>query len=290
LDDKIRGIIEKLARGIVKSRGNPLLILYYSDFIPPGRGRIVRKDIEYLYKVLGEGRKTKIENLDVLLHTYGGEPGAAYLMMKMINDIAKNVTMLVPYYAYSAGTLMCMGTNKIELGPYATLSPIDIHYDTPDGKTIYLINVDSYIEFAKLCRKTCEDDKLKTNVETGLLTELVKQVGALDLGGIFRARTLTAHYADRLLTDHMFSNLPENDREERKNRVISSLIWGIPSHDFEIDYWITKNLGLFVDRMKTPENENAMLLVDELGNATNAGIICRYLGEKLRMPFFKLFK
>src|SRR3712207_8898917 len=42
----------------------------------------------------------------------------AYRLAQVVRDFTKEATFLVPEYAYSGGTLMCLAGNKILLGDY----------------------------------------------------------------------------------------------------------------------------------------------------------------------------
>lgn len=139
-----------------------------------------------------------------MIHTNGGDPGAAYRIIQQVRSISNKISILVPFHAYSAGTLMCMGTDKILLVAFAALSPIDIYIvrgNEEDDEKIELIAVDKYIEFVKHCKKTIEDAGMKTNLEDALLVEMVKQIGAIDIGSFFRERELTKYYAENEIVD-----------------------------------------------------------------------------------------
>ena len=119
------GNVDQLCSDLTSYRGRCLLVLYY----PGPYGTMMQPDMRYTYSELRAGgfsREEKIEKLDVLIHTYGGDPVAAYRLVQMIADFSDDIVFLVPEYAYSAGTLVCFVGNQIRLGDYAGISPIDI--------------------------------------------------------------------------------------------------------------------------------------------------------------------
>lgn len=278
---------EAKVKELSKIRGKPILVIYYPPYIPQGAGEIRSEDVSYLYNIFKNYTK-ELEKIDVLLHTTGGDPYSAYRMIQLVHHYTDVETAIVPYYSYSAGTLMCMGTKEIAFGTMASISPLDIHVDKEDGSRIHLISVDAYIDFARRCKKLIKSDGYDTNVESELMVEFVKQVKALEVGDIFRSRTLTAHYADKLLTDYMFGDLPPNHKKEQKNYVINQLVFGFPTHEFEIDYNIAKDLRLHVSKLSTTESNLAESIIDILNVETENGNICRYLGEDLRMPYYQI--
>ncbi len=121
------GKIQETAQKIVLHTGKPLLVLFYCDT----NGLILRPDIKSLFDVMSQKLGT-VDDLNVLIHTNGGHPNTAYLLIQQIRKFAKNVTFLIPHHAYSGGTLMALGSNQIIMGPYASLGPIDLQLF--DGK------------------------------------------------------------------------------------------------------------------------------------------------------------
>src|SRR3712207_3582478 len=106
----------KLVSDVTSQRERPLLVLYYPHDVSIGEDQV-----KYLHSVLtqkGLRRSEPLDGLDVLLHTSGGEPTVAYRLAQVVRDFTKEATFLVPEYAYSGGTLMCLAGNKILLGDY----------------------------------------------------------------------------------------------------------------------------------------------------------------------------
>lgn len=288
LNEKIKKI-DEIVQKIIDLRGNPTLILYYPD----DEGTVVDDDVEDIYNELrasGLSPDEKIKELDIILHTTGGHPNPAYAIAQILHDFANKITMLVPKYAYSAGTLLCLGANEIKLGHYATLSPIDITLSenrTSEGG-IGLINIDYFMDFARKCRMMCADEDLSTNVETELLVEMVKQVTALDIGKYFRERMMTGHYAQVLLDNYLLAE--RKDKIEKRKQIINKLLFESPSHDFDIDYHITQEWMMPVGQMTTTESDSTKKLIECLDKLTEDKIICEYVSEGYRMPFFKLYQ
>ena len=77
-------------------------------------------------------------NVDVLIHSTGGDALAAWKLMSVLRERFDSVAVLVPYQAFSAATLFCLGADEIVMHPHASLGPIDpqITVQQPDGKVI----------------------------------------------------------------------------------------------------------------------------------------------------------
>jgi len=63
--------------------------------------------------------------IDVILHTPGGLVLAAEQIARALVDHKGKVTVFVPHYAMSGGTLIALAANEIVLDPNAVLGPVD---------------------------------------------------------------------------------------------------------------------------------------------------------------------
>jgi ClpP class serine protease len=63
--------------------------------------------------------------LDVVLHTPGGLVLAALQIARAIHEHKAKVTVFVPHYAMSGGTLIALAADEIIMSEYAVLGPID---------------------------------------------------------------------------------------------------------------------------------------------------------------------
>ena len=63
--------------------------------------------------------------LDIILHTPGGLVLAASQIARAIRDHKARVTVFVPHYAMSGGTLIALAGDQIVMSPHAVLGPVD---------------------------------------------------------------------------------------------------------------------------------------------------------------------
>ena len=63
--------------------------------------------------------------LDIILHTPGGLVLAALQIARAIGDHKAKVTIFVPHYAMSGGTLIALAADEIVMSRYAVLGPVD---------------------------------------------------------------------------------------------------------------------------------------------------------------------
>jgi hypothetical protein len=65
------------------------------------------------------------QDIDLILHTGGGLVSAGYQIARALQSHPGKVTVFVPYYAYSAGTIISLAADEIVMSPDAVLGPID---------------------------------------------------------------------------------------------------------------------------------------------------------------------
>jgi hypothetical protein len=267
-------------------------------FYPTG-ARVMEWDIRDTYSELRTvaTRENPIANLDLLIHTNGGDPVAAYRIAQAIRSLCKKLDVLVPEKAYSAGTLMSFAGDKIRLGDYAGLSPIDItvYSNKPQSEDVQLAAIDSFLGFANRARKQIEQmlmeigrDGASSCVDSDLLVQMVKEVGALTVGRYYRERTVTSQYAEILLDHYMFNGV--SDGPDRRNGVIKHFLFLAPAHQFHLDYGLCSTWHLDVEQMSTVESDLTKKVVNLLRIATSNGIICQRLNNDVRMPFIRLYQ
>ena len=73
--------------------------------------------------------------LHVLLSSPGGDGETAIRMVRSMQTRCSELTVLVPDMAKSAATLLCLGADKIMMGPAGDLGPVDPQFQI-DGRAL----------------------------------------------------------------------------------------------------------------------------------------------------------
>lgn len=66
-----------------------------------------------------------VPQLDLFLYTRGGDVDSVWRYVKLLRQYADRFTVIVPFRAHSAGTLLCLGADEIVMSDWAELSPVD---------------------------------------------------------------------------------------------------------------------------------------------------------------------
>ena len=111
-----------------RSRGSRVIALIHREETMSLLGfPIVRYiDIQDSEEVLRAIRLTPPDlPIDVILHTPGGLVLAAEQIASALGDHPGRVTVFVPHYAMSGGTLIALAADEIVMDPHAVLGPVD---------------------------------------------------------------------------------------------------------------------------------------------------------------------
>ncbi len=77
------------------------------------------------------------QDLHLLLDTPGGDGESAIRIVRSAQARCRELTVIVPNQAKSAGTLLAMGAHHILMGPTSDLGPVDPQFESPDGSGLY---------------------------------------------------------------------------------------------------------------------------------------------------------
>ena len=149
--------------------------------------------------------------IDFVLHTPGGLYLAATQIARALKDHPGKVTIFVPHYAMSGGTLIALAANEIIMSPHAVLGPIDPQID--DLPAASILKVIQQKPIAEI-----DDD---TIILADLAEKAISQLG--DIVGELLAGKLDTSAIEM---------------------VSESLTSGVWTHDFAITYRQAKKLGL----------------------------------------------
>ncbi|KJR42493.1 protein of unknown function DUF114 [Candidatus Magnetoovum chiemensis] len=116
--------------------------------------------------------ENKSNRLSLILNTYGGSAEASEKMVEIIRENYNEVYFIVPDYALSAGTILCMSGDKIFMDYSSSLGPIDPQVD--NGKQYvpalgYLDKVDEFIEKSREGKLTQAEFLMLQQLDLGVL-------------------------------------------------------------------------------------------------------------------------
>lgn len=192
------------------------------------------------------------DNIDLLLYTRGGDMVVPIRIVKIIRNFCRKFSILVPYRAHSAGTLIALGADEIVMTKLGELTPVDPtteHLFNPrdpvDQKKVIPISVEditSYFLLAKDKVKVKEDKmaEIYDNLTKHSYLD-PKHLHPLALGNVYRAQRMIRMLSERLLSLHM-----NTTNKKVIEKIVNEITSDICIHNYPIYRDEAKALGLNV--------------------------------------------
>lgn len=120
LDDRQRLIVEYEA-----ARDSRLVVV---------TGPLVFQSVTLLEELLIDVEPSR--DLHLLLNTLGGDGETAIRLVRQAQSRCRELTVIIPDQAKSAGTLFALGAHRIVTGPTSDLGPIDPQFQLGDGSWV----------------------------------------------------------------------------------------------------------------------------------------------------------
>lgn len=277
----------ELITQIEKKRGSRVLVYVLGD--RPGQETKIATDVFpfILEHLLSFGR---VSHLDLFLYTSGGLINAASGLVALIKEFAEKFSVLIPFKAHSAGTLIALGANSIVMSRVGQLTPVDPTINSPYNPPVpspvpgappqFLpVNVEDVIAYIELGK---EEVGLKSeSALAAVFQDLASKVHPLALGNVYRARAQIRLVARRLLKANKVS-------KEKIDRIVSTLTKELYSHDYIIGRKeAIEVLGLPVEELNPDWDEPVWSLYKEYESLL--GLTVRpnrdvLLGEQVSVP------
>lgn len=194
--------------------------------------RVAPDVIPFFYRHLEMiGRRKRI---DLFLYTRGGDILTPWRLVHLIREYADEFNVLVPFRAYSAGTLICLGADEIVMGKMGELGPIDPSVvnafnpqDPANPAARIPVNIEDVYSYLTLAR---EEAGLRGEGELSkAFLLLAEKIHPLALGNVHRNYLLIRSLAKKLL------NLRKGSGDQAEaERIVNHLTEKLYAHSHMI--------------------------------------------------------
>lgn len=221
-DSQIFQSITNAAKFIATQRERPLLYLFY-----PSMGMISSNHSVHLYDLFQ--RRGEVEELDVVLHSTGGDLHEAYDIIKLCRSYTEGeVTVFVPMRAMSAATLIALGADKVILSEIGKLGPLDPQIPHPEtGRYMPVRSVTEIPEVLEKGLATSETDVPVEIKGESIIKPIAEQVDPYYLTEHEKTADLAREYGQKLLSQRDID-------ETLAERCLDYLI-EYPTHSYSVD-------------------------------------------------------
>ncbi len=224
-----------LIQEIEKTRDSRVITYLTSDRPGPVNAHVAMDIIPFVSEQLRKiGKQRKI---DLFLYSAGGDTMVPWRLVSMIREYCDQFSVLVPYRAHSAATMIALGADEIVMSDLSEISPIDpstanvfnpIDPQNPQNKIpISVEDVIAYFDLAKNKFGIKSDEDL-----TRIFNKFVEsnpQIHPLALGNVNRIHNLIRLLAKRLLKSHK-----SKMKDEEIERIMEYFTEKLYSHQYFI--------------------------------------------------------
>ena len=285
-----------IIRKIEENRGSRLLCCLTSD--REGMQGAIAKD--FLYRFFLHLRKMKkLEKLDVLLFTLGGDTLAAYALSRLVRQYAASIGVLVPHLCLSGGTLFALGADEIVMTRLGTLSAIDPSINgplnpisegapqmgLPGQKPTIPVGVESVAGFKKL---VTEEWGLDNQGKSSAFSLLADKVNPILLGNLQRSKEQIVRLATSLMKLHV------NPMDKKQiDLIVKTLASDLGSHDYMLVADEAREEKLPVPKQNDVLEDLILRLYDDFAEEMELGTPfnpMEGLGQQPMQPVTKVIK
>lgn len=250
---------KQLVKQIETARNSRVITYLTSDRQGPFNARIAPDVIPPVSKQLRAMGKT--QNIDLFLYSAGGDTMVPWRLVSMIREYCDKFSVLIPYKAHSAATMIALGADEIVMSDLSELSPIDpstanvfnpADPANPQGRIP--ISVEDVMAYRDLVR-----DKFGIKSDEELSRTFIKfieanpQIHPLALGNVNRIHSLIRILAKRLIKSH---------KAQMKEDVVDKIV----------DYFTEKLYShqYFIGRKEAREDLGVTTVIDAGAELTEA--------------------
>jgi hypothetical protein len=272
--------LTQLINQLEQARGGSRAIIYWLL----DTARISEAVVPSLYDQLSSIGKQP--TLDLVLFTRGGDVEAPWRIVTLIREFCAKFSVLVPYYAYSSGTLLAMGADEIIMTPLGVLGPIDPSRTHPllprregaeEAEPISVQDMRHAMRFILETAKPGADIPYTPEAMAQIVIALFDKIHPLVVGAIEQSYALSKLIGTRCLNTHMVDKKIIDD-------IVNKLCDEYKSHAYPICRKEARDIGL--NAIDAPPNvDSAMinLLKFYTGRSINLPTSKPVLGQTVKM-------
>ncbi len=215
-------------------------IAYYSAWLSCHIGNLDINDLDMSGLMNAIKGMECDKGLDLILHTPGGSPVAAEAIVRYLRSkFGKDIRVIVPQLAMSAGTMIACAGKEIIMGKHSSLGPIDPQFN---GAPAYNIRLE--FEQAK--------EDLKNNPENYHYWKIKLE----KYPPAFMKSAIDAIELSSMLVEEWLSTCMFDDGSDKSKETIQKIVSSLNEHDnsklhgrhFDIEF--CRNIGLNVTNLE----------------------------------------
>lgn len=231
---------QKIYKSISNIRKRPL-ISYVTSIRPNLAGQMAGDAIAPIINQINKVPKI-CKEIDFLIISNGGDPITSLRIIGLLRERFEKITVLLPYVAYSAATILALGADEIIMHPFSNLGPVDpqLTVSRQNGRgqqeNLQFSSEDlrNFIDFIRTDVGISDQQHL-----ISAITPLIADVGSLPIGSAKRSQQLSLTLSEKMLSTHI--------SDENKAKSISkALNTSYYHHGYAVSRHEAKEMGLSI--------------------------------------------
>lgn len=237
-------MLDDLIRQIEAARDSRVLIYWLSPI-----AKIAEAAVPSLYDSLEAIGPTG--RLDLILTTRGGEAEIPWRMVSLIREYAKHFSVIVPFRAASAGTILALGADEIVMTRLGALGPIDPARSHPllprqegerEGDPISVQDMRHAMQFIREPTGPGHEMTYTPEAMAQIFAALFDKIHPLAIGAIEQSYALAKLVAKQCLATHM----DPHTQGATIDAIVNKLCDDYKSHSYQIARSEARSIGLTV--------------------------------------------
>lgn len=221
----------EIIKTIQNTRNSKLLVLISHKSL----GATVVLDINSVVRKMNKGGD--LDKLDVLLESGGGDLDSAYKILQILKSHANHVTVVVPFYAKSAATLIALGSDRLQMCSAGELGPIDPQVLDPDsGMMVPALSIKNAMDFINEAPNPI------------VAASLADKISPLLIGAYRNAEAASQQCLNEILATKEFD-------DEKREELVGVFTKNQLSHGYPMPRDFLKRHGIDVDKLEVEEEE-----------------------------------
>jgi hypothetical protein len=186
----------------------------------------------------------KNDSLDLILHTGGGSAEATDAIVSYLRQKYKNIRIIIPQAAMSAGTMLTCAAETIVMGKQSSIGPIDPQFILQTSVGVQSLPAQAILDQFEIAQKDCADNPKNLNSWLPMLSQygpalLVRCKNQIDFG---------KELVDNWLKAYMFKDEP-NDVPDKIAEYLSNHS-NFKTHAKHINIEKAKEIGLKIEQLE----------------------------------------
>jgi membrane-bound ClpP family serine protease len=190
-------------------------------------------------------RLDRSKGLDLLMHTPGGDLAATESLVDYLHAKFKDIRVVVPQIAMSAGTMIACASNRILMGDQSSIGPID--------PQIFGMPAHGILEEFEQAGRDISNDPSRIP----LWQPIIAKYDPTLIGECLKATVMSQEMVANWLEQRMFQGLSTRSAKAKAKKIVHEL--GdhalTKSHARHISKQKATALGLVVESLEAPGNE-----------------------------------